>query len=260
MTSNETVSRRSVLRTSAAAAGVLSIGTPALLGQAAADTQAATLQSKIENHGHYAWFPKGPETWGRSASPFDIQDGESQWLAQPDSEGRVRCLGKNLGTEPPNRNAGFDIHLGRLSEIETVTVTAHTLQTARTTGPALLFIGLYLDQDKNGEFFTWEAGDGMERFAGVGGDDEGVVSFGANGTVTISSDTVFTIVGAETEATLAELQDGSLEGVSGTHQQRSTSGSLTLARASTKLLSTTCASSGDRLVINYPLAGLFFWR
>jgi hypothetical protein len=49
------------------------------------------------------------------------------------------------------------VHLGRLGEIETVTVTSRTLQTPNTTGPAVLFVGLYLDKDENGEFFEWEA-------------------------------------------------------------------------------------------------------
>lgn len=207
------VSRRSVLRNGAVASGTVLFGGTALVGNSVAEESQDTLKSKIESHGHYAWFPMGPDSWGRSSTPFDMQEGESRWLAQPNSDGGVRCLGKNLGTEPPNRNAGFDVHLGQLGEIKAVTVTARTLQTRRTTGPAVLFLGLYLDKDDNGEFFEWEARDGTESFVGLGGDDEGLATFGASGEVTIDDDTVFAIAGAETEATLDELQNGSVEGI-----------------------------------------------
>lgn len=216
MTPNDTVSRRSVLRTGAAAAGALSIGTPALLGQTVADTQSTTLQSKIEGHGHYQWWPFGRESWGRSANPYDMQDGDSRWLAKPQSDGSVRVLGKNFGTEPPNRSTGFDIHLGRLRTIETATVTARTLQTARTTGPAELAVFLYLDKDDNGEFFTWQANDdGTESPQGLGNDDEALYVGEASGELTIDGDTAFMLLGAETETTLADLQNGNVEGVTG---------------------------------------------
>ncbi|WP_170977386.1 hypothetical protein [Halorussus salinisoli] len=215
MTLPETVSRRSVLRKGAVASGAVVFGGTTVVGNAVAQDEQVGLASKIEGHGHYAWFPLGPESWGRSTTPYDMQDGESRWLAQLRSDGSVRCLAQNLGTEPPNRNTGFDVHLGRLDAIETVTVTSRTLQTPRTTGPAVLFLGLYLDGNNNAEFFEWEATNGTDSWVGFGGDEEGLFSSAASGEVTIDGDTVFTLAGAETETTLAELQEGTVEGISG---------------------------------------------
>ncbi|MDT3434771.1 hypothetical protein [Haloarcula sp. 1CSR25-25] len=173
------------------------------------------LPSMIESHGHYSWFPLGPESWGRKEEPYDMEEGESRWLAEPTDEGGVRILVSNLGTEPPNRNAGFDVHLGSVGELETITIDARTLQTPNTTGPAVLFLGLFLDIDDNGEFLTWETTDGIERPTGPGNDDEGVAFYGANGAVIVDGDTSFRLINKEIEATLAELQNGSVEGITG---------------------------------------------
>ncbi|NHN61221.1 MULTISPECIES: hypothetical protein [Halorussus] len=136
-------------------------------------------------------------------------------MAEPQSDGSVRCLAQNLGTEPPNRNTGFDVHLGRLGTIETVTVTSRTLQTPRW-GPAELFFGLYLDKDDSGEFGNWESNDdGTESALGSDTDEEGLLSSPASGEVTIDGDTVFGLLNAESEATLAELQEGTVGGISG---------------------------------------------
>lgn len=220
------VSRRRVLRTGAVATGGVVFGGAVVAGQSddeddddpqgRDDDEHTDLVTAIEAHGHYAWFPLGPDSWGRSRTPVDMEDGESRWVVEPVPDGGgVRCLGENFGTEPPNRNAGFDVHLGRLGAIEAVSITARTLQTPRTTGPARLFIGLYLDTDDNGEFFEWEAADDMERFVGLGGDEEGLATYGASGEVLVDGDTAFALVGAETEATIAELQAGSVDGISG---------------------------------------------
>ncbi|WP_139246557.1 hypothetical protein [Halogranum amylolyticum] len=136
-------------------------------------------------------------------------------MAEPQSDGSVRCLAQNLGTEPPNRNTGFDVHLGRLGTIETVTVTSRTLQTPRWR-PAELFFGLYLDKDESGEFGSWERNDdGTESALGADTDEEGLLSSAASGEVTIDGDTVFGLFNAESEATLAELQEGTVENISG---------------------------------------------
>lgn len=218
------ITRRSLLRTGAVATGAAVFGGAIATGQSdnEDDERQETserepgLVSNIEAHGHYAWFPLGPESWARSSSPVDMQEGDSRWLVQPVSDGSgVRCLGENLATEPPNRNAGFDVHLGRLGAIDEVSITSRTIQTPRTTGPALLFLGLYLDTDDNDEFFEWETANGIESFVGLGGDEEGLATFGASGEVTVDSDTAFALVEAETEATtLGELQTGSVEGIS----------------------------------------------
>lgn len=215
MTPRKTVSRRSVLRKGAVATGAIVCGGATAVGNAVADDEQTGLVVQIENHGHYAWFPKGPETWGRSDTPYDMQDGESRWMGEPQSDGSVRLLAQNLGTEPPNRNTGFDVHLGRLGTIETVTVTSRTLQTPRWR-PAELFYGLYLDKDDSGEFGNWEPNDdGTESFLGADTDDEGLLSSDASGEMTIDGDTVFDLLNAETEATLTELQEGTVEGISG---------------------------------------------
>jgi hypothetical protein len=229
MTDLSEANRRTVLKS----AGGLVAGTALLAGVGAADGPAGLLSgqeddeeeddeddenqvhrqsvaSMIESHGHYSWFPLGPASWGRSDDPYDMEQDESRWLAEPTDEGGVRILVANLGTEPPNRNAGFDVHLGPLGELETVTIDARTLQTPNTTGPAVLFIGLFLDRDDNGEFLTWETIDGVERPQGTGNDDEGIAFYGANGAVTIDGNTTFTLVSAGKQATLAELQAGEL--------------------------------------------------
>lgn len=211
MTDKPRTNRRTVLKT----AGGLIAGTTLLARPGAARDRQAGLPSMIESHGHYTWFPLGPESWGRAAEPYDMQDGDSRWLAQPTDEGGVRVLAENLGTEPPNRNTGFDVHLGRLGTIESVSVTSRTLQTPRTTGPAALYLALYLDKDANAEFFEWESTSGSEQWAGFGGDDEGLTASAASGEVTIAGDTTFAVVNAETEATLAELQEGTVKGISG---------------------------------------------
>jgi hypothetical protein len=213
MSRHEGVSRRSVLRSGAVAAGAVLASGTAIAGNSTAQEEQAGLASKIESHGHYAWFPFGPDSWGRSSSPYDLQNGDARWMAEPESDGAVRCLVRNLGTEPPNRNAGFDVHLGRLDNIETVTFRSKTVQTRRTTGPAQLFVGLYLDKNGNGEFFEWESGDGADSWVGFGGDDEGLASYAASGEVTIDGDTTFAIADAGTAATVDELTDGAVEGI-----------------------------------------------
>jgi hypothetical protein len=213
---HDDVSRRNVLRRGAVASGAVLFGGATVIGRSVAQENRTGLASQIEGHGHYAWFPLGPESWGRSTTPYDMQDGESRWLAQPQSDGSVRCLARNLGTEPPNRNTGFDVHLGRLGTFESIAVTSRTLQTARTTGPAALGLGLYLDKDDNDEFLTWEDNDdGTESSLGPGNDDEGFLFSAASGELTIDGDTAFRLLNAETEATLAEMENGSVEGITG---------------------------------------------
>lgn len=215
MTSHKPISRRSLLRKGAVATGAVVFGGTTVVGSSVAHDEQAGVVAQIEGHGHYAWFPLGRESWGRSTTPYDMQDGDSRWLAQPQSDGSVRCLAQNLGTEPPNRNTGFDVHLGRLGTIETVAVTSRTLRTPRW-GPAELFFGLYLDKDDSGEFGNWEPNDdGTESALGSETDDEGLLFLPASGEVTIDGDTVFRLINAGTEATLTELQEGTVEGISG---------------------------------------------
>lgn len=70
---------------------------------------------------------------------------------------------------------------------------------------------------------------------GVGDDEEGLASVGASGTTTIDGDTVFGLFAAETETTLTELQDGSVEGISGETAAALYVGVANGVRAQTKL-------------------------
>ena len=242
MSDQSATNRRTVLKT----AGGLIVGTTLLAGGGAAsdvpagllaqsdeadtesegdetddenDSDGATepggLPAMIDAHGHYAWFPLGPDSWGRSATPYDMQGEESRWLAQPTDEGGVRVLVESLGTEPPNRNVGFDIHLGPLGEVAALTIDARTLHTANTTGPATLFLGLYLDANDDGEFFAWESAGDVEQFTGLSGDEEGIAFYGASGSVEIDTETSFSLAGAGSQATLSALQQGEVEGITG---------------------------------------------
>jgi plastocyanin len=174
------------------------------------------LRFKIAEEGHYAWFPLGPDSWARSAGPYDIQEGISRWLGQPTDTGGVRLLAENIGTEPPNRNTGFDLRLGSLADIKTITLESRTVQT-RSGSTAELFVGLFLDKNDNGEFFAWgEQVDGVESaLPGIAGDEEGIIFIDTDGESTIDDSTTFELLDAETEITLGELQAGEVEGISG---------------------------------------------
>lgn len=169
------------------------------------------LVDAIRGHGHYAWFPGDPETWARSSEPTEMSSDDMQWLIQPTTGGGVRSRIENL---PEDRNAGFDIHLGGLGELAEVEIGSRTVETQSGTGPATLFIGLYVDRNDDGDFFEWESGEGpTEAFAGLGGDEEGVAFAGANGTYVIDDDTTFALIHAETQATVGELKTGAIEGI-----------------------------------------------
>lgn len=209
------VSRRNAIKYGMFASGGLALGVtgiPILNSQADVERSRSTLVDDVRNHGHYAHFPVGPDTWGRSQTAFDIENGDQRWLAEPTASGGVRCLVKNL---PANRNAGVDLHLGTLGEIEEISVTARTLQTVRGTGPAKLGVALYLDIDDNGEFFEWEAEDSStDSWVGFGEDDEGIILAGANGELVL--DDTFTdwpLVHAERTVSISNLRAGVVEGI-----------------------------------------------
>jgi hypothetical protein len=214
----EEVSRRGVLRAGTFAVGGVVLGGVGLRGVwtetgADPDQRGGALVSAVERHGHYSWFPHGPDSWGRSTAPFDGGDGESRWVAQPTDGGAIRCRVENL---PAERNAGFDVHLGALGDVAEVTVVSQTVETQRTTGPATMFVGLFLDVDGDGEFFLWEDADGpTDGWVGLGDDEEGVLSSASGGELTLDADTEFFVVGTEQTATLADLKRGDVEGVDG---------------------------------------------
>lgn len=209
MTLPENTNRRTVVKTLGAAAvsGTVLTGTTAARGN---------LVSKINSSGHWAYFPLGPDSWARSKNPFDTRQGGYRWMARPDAGGSVRCLVTNL---PEDRNAGFDVHVGRLGDLQTVTIDAETVRTNRSGGTAVLFVGLYLDADNNGDFFAWNDGRGnTDTWDSFGKDSEGAIFPAADGQITIDSGTAFTLfhVGSgPNPATLGQLQAGEVDGVDG---------------------------------------------
>lgn len=203
----ENTDRRTVLKTlgTAVVGGTVSTGTVAARGN---------LVSKINSSGHYAYFPLGPDSWARSKNPFDTRRDDSRWMARPDAGGSVRCLVTEL---EPFRNAGFDVHVGRLGDIQTVTIDAETVRTDRSGGTAVLFVGLYLDADDDGDFFAWDDGRGnTDTWDGFGKDSEGAIFPTADGEITIDGDTefeLFHVGNGPNPATLRQIQAGDVSGV-----------------------------------------------
>lgn len=201
--------RRTVLQTlgTAAVGGTVLTGTTVARG---------SLVSSINSSGHYARFPLGPDSWARSKNPLDGDQGDSRWSVMPAAGGSVRCRVTDL---PAFGNAGFDVHVGSLGELREVTIDATTVRTARTGGTALLFVGLYLDADDDGDFFAWTDGRGnTDVWDGFGADGEGVLFAPADGEITIDGDTAFQLfhVGSgPTPATLDQLQAGEVTGAEG---------------------------------------------
>lgn len=207
----ENINRRKVLKT----LGTGLVGGTVLTGSA---TARGTVVSQINRDGHWAWFPLCQEKWGRQKHPYDFHEGESRWMAEPASGGAVRALAKNIGGPEflPNRNTGFDIHMGPLGDLGAITVKSRTVQT-QVGSEALLFIGLYLDENKNGEFFHWEKekGDRESMKPGTGGDEEGLLTIDAGGAFTISEDTPFTLLVRGKSTTFGKLQNGEVDGIDG---------------------------------------------
>lgn len=207
MNNSRSTDRRTVLK--ALGAGV--VGGTMLTGSAAAR---GNVVSQINSSGHWAWFPLGQENWGRQKHPYDFREDDSRWMAEPAPGGGVRALAKNITTSksPPNRNTGFDIHMGPLGDVEKITVESRTVQSSGA-GDALLFIGLYLDENRNGEFFKWEKerGDRDRAVPGIFGDEEGLLADTADGTFTIDDDTTFLLLKRGlVPATFGELKEGKI--------------------------------------------------
>lgn len=206
MNERKSTNRRSVLKT---------IGAGVVAGATISGTATArgNLVSKINRDGHWAYFPKGPTYWGRQKHPYDYREGESRWLAEP-SGGGVRALVNNIGVEDfPNRNAGFDVHMGPLGDLDTITVESETVRT-QDGGDAKLFVGLYLDKGGDGEFFEWTGGRGnREAFAGLDGDEEGLSFIDAGGKSIIDNHTTFHLLAGGDSATFGDLKMGTVDGI-----------------------------------------------
>lgn len=204
--------RRTVLKT----LGAGLVGGTVLTGSASAR---GNVVSQINRNGHWAYFPLAQEEWGRQKHPYDYRQGDSRWMAEPAPGGAVRMLAKNITTPNtfPNRNAGFDIHMGPLGDLDTITFTSRTVQT-ELEGGARLFVGLYIDTSMNGEFFHWEKIRGNIESAkpGQAGDDEGLLFTPANGEFTIDDSTTFLLLTRGfTPATFGDLKAGKIDGIDG---------------------------------------------
>lgn len=201
------VSRRTVLRTGLVASGIAFGVGPALAGTARGE---GNVVSMVASDGHYAWFPLGPDSWGRSQNPVDgeQEDGDARWLAQPAAGGGVRCRVENLST--PFRNAGFDIHLGALGSVEELTVASRTRRT--DSGDTGTVVGaLYFDVNDDGEFFAWKDARGnTEAWAGFGGDTERGLARSATGSFSIEDGTELPVFAEDPEdpPTLGEIKAG----------------------------------------------------
>lgn len=201
------IDRRTVLKT---------IGAGAVGGLVMTDPAAArgNVVSEVNSAGHYAYFPLGPANWGRQKHPYDVREGQSRWMAEPAAGGGMRCLVENIELSAiPNRNAGFDVHMGQLSELAAIAIESETVRT-QAGSEALLFVGLYLNVDENGEFFVWsdQKGD-REGFAGVGGDEEGLLAIPAGGTYTIDDKTTFDLLVRGGSTTFRALKAGKVSGI-----------------------------------------------
>lgn len=211
MNERKSTNRRTVLKTIGAgvAAGTTISGTATARGN---------LVSKINRDGHWAYFPKGFPKWGRQKHPYDYREGASRWLAEPAAGGSVRALVNNIGGEgfEPNRNAGFDVHMGPLGDLDTITIESETVRT-QADEEALLFVGLYLDKNGDGSFLNWTGERGnIEAFAGLGdgdGDEEGLYSIVAGGKSTIDNDTTFGLFATGGSKRFGDIKSGSVEGI-----------------------------------------------
>lgn len=208
-TVHSNLSRRTVLK-----AGLVASGT--VLGAGSALTATGRRQGnvvgKVASDGHYAWFPLGFSSWGRSQNPFEGGQDDSRWLAEPASGGGIRCLVENLPTA--FRNAGFDIHLGALGSIEEVTVESRTLQS--NWGNTGVVVGaLYFDVDDDGEFFEWKDVKGnTEKPTGFGEDTERGLGIPATGSFTIDDETELPVFASGDPPTVGEIKAGTaIEGV-----------------------------------------------
>jgi hypothetical protein len=138
----------------------------------------------------------------------------SRWLAQPTDDGGIRILVKDIDTlEGEYLAAGFDLHLGRLGDVTRIEIRSESVRSGRYN-PSLV-VGLFLDEDENGEFFVWEEGDGdRDEWVKFGGDEEAVVTteLPPGEPVVVDDETNLAMVNRDSaSATLGELKDGRIE-------------------------------------------------
>lgn len=167
-------------------------------------TEENAVVDAIAETGYYSWFVEGGNGF-RSTEPFDYEEGNARWVAEPTSDGAVRCRVKNV----EKGTAGFELAVGTLGELDAVTIRS------RSEADAKLFYALYLDKDDDGEFYKWKDEGTRMSFVDYGNDLEGVGSFPAGETFAIEDDTELSLP-KNKSATLAELRNGNVAGIDGT--------------------------------------------
>jgi hypothetical protein len=108
-------------------------------------------------------------------------------------------------------SAGFDLHLGRLGDIEEVRIPHQVIQSGQFN--VQLAVALYLDENEDGEFFAWEALDGdREGWNGFGGDEEAGKTIFAGDPVVIDDETQFRLFNRESAtASLTQLKNDEIQ-------------------------------------------------
>ena len=169
------------------------VGGSGLVGSVGA--RRGNLISWINSDGYYSHFPLDPSTWKRLQQPFDTTTADSErWKAHPTAGGSIRCLVEDIGPPDP-ANAGFEVPVGPVGDIDSVTIDAETIETQRDGDEALFALALYLDLDGDGEFFDWKDGRGtIQHFDGFGDDGEGIAFAAADGENTFGEETEFPLI------------------------------------------------------------------
>lgn len=200
------IDRRSVLK--ATSVTVLGTGLAGCMGSGNESDQGPSPEQMIKNSedNYYSWFVEGGKGFRSTRSfVYDPKKNNKLWRAQPTADGGVRCRIENAG----NGTAGFELSIGPLGEIDSVTVRS------RSNRDAKVFYALYLDKNDDGEFYKWEkTGANRQRFTGYGKDKEAVNSSPAGKDITIDDDAKLTFTGSK-PTTLEELQQGQFQGIGG---------------------------------------------
>lgn len=200
------IDRRTLLATGTAT--VLGAGLAGCMGGGNRDgnDQGPSPRQLIEqdDSSYYSLFVKGG-TGYRTMTPFDVERKNERWMTQPTSDGGIRCRVENAGSG----TAGFELSIGPLGDIDTITIRSRTERNAK------VFYALYLDKDGDGEFYKWEqVTEDRQRFVEYGNDKEAVEAAPAGDPITIDEDAQLTFTGGKA-TTLGELQQGQFQGIGG---------------------------------------------
>lgn len=171
----QTTSRRRLLK-SVAASAVVAGGT---IGTVTARTRTqGSLVSQIASNGH--WDINDPPTSGgffRSDNPFSLT-ANGERAAVNAERGRAHVLTDVQSGQ--YADAGFDLHVGPVGDIESVTVVSSGDPVA---------MNLWLDEGGDGDFFAWQNHRGnTQQLTGLAGDTYKTGGGIGTGSVTIAKD------------------------------------------------------------------------